>query len=345
MSSSEPEQDLLWTTAEWQREAHEWIAQHLSAAGRGITGPIEQPHIRPWATAFRVPASGGDVWFKAVAPRLRHEARLTEFLWSLLPGHTPDIIATDHRRGWLLLEDLGSPLRPHIRSFEDLRWWDQSLNLYADLQKAAAFRSEELVATGVPDRRDEGLHHEWEELLGDVDRLRIGEEECLSREHFDLAVRLWGEIAALLAELDDVGLPNTIVHDDLHDHNVFLVGEEGKQRIILADWGDSSFANPLCTLTVLLSSMAYQRGVEVDAPAIVAVEERYLSHWEDHASMAQIREGATIAKRIGMLHRALTWRNAILSAPHQSVSEYADAVPGWLDGFVETFEERSDHVE
>ena len=32
--------------------------------------------MRPWATAIRIPTSGGTVWFKATIPVLAHEAFL-----------------------------------------------------------------------------------------------------------------------------------------------------------------------------------------------------------------------------------------------------------------------------
>ena len=54
-----------WTDPAWRAEVDAWVGTRLEELGLGITGPVEQPHIRPWATALRIPTDGGDVWFKA----------------------------------------------------------------------------------------------------------------------------------------------------------------------------------------------------------------------------------------------------------------------------------------
>lgn len=203
-------------------------------------------------------------------------------------------------------------------------------------QKNAAVGIDDLAATEIPDRRLSPLRKQWDELINDTDRLVIDQHDrdYISGAHYNRALEMWPEISKLLEELESVGLPDTVVHEDLHDANIFLKGN----TIILSDWGDACISNPLCTLTVFLSSMTYRLGLSTDAPEIVAVQDRYLERWEDYASRTQLAEAAKIAIRIGMLHRSLTWRNTIISAPEMSVSEYADHPSGWLAEFVESFD-------
>ena len=49
----------LWTDVCWLETAHEWIHARVDESGANITGPIEQPHVRPWATVLRVPTEDG----------------------------------------------------------------------------------------------------------------------------------------------------------------------------------------------------------------------------------------------------------------------------------------------
>ena len=231
------------------------------------------------------------------------------------------------------MEDMGETLRSYNSATVGFYRIDEALELYADLQKLTATRIDDLSATGIPDRRLTPLRIQWDELIGDTERLRIDQPDCISRAHYDRALVVWPEISRLIEELVSVGLPDTVVHEDLHDANIFIKGN----KIILSDWGEACISNPLCTLTVLLRSMAYQRDLKIDAPEIVEERDRYLEHWEEFASRAQLLEAAEIAVRIGMLHRSLTWRNAIISAPEESTSEYADYPSGWLDEFIETF--------
>jgi len=329
-------QHLQWVSDEWHTDVRHWIDSQLARVGLQVTGPIEQPHTRPYATAIRIPTQNRPVWFKATTQGLGYEVQLTRFLSDLLPQHTPSLIASDDERCWMLMEDMGETLRSRISTVADLYWMDKALELYADLQKMAAVRIDDLSATGIPDRRPTPLRSQWDELIRDTDRLFIDQYDydCISGAHYHRALEMWPEISRLLEELESVGLPDTVVHEDLHDANIFIKGNS----IILSDWGEACISNPLCTLTVFLRSMAYQRGLNIDAPEIVAVRDRYLEHWEEFASRAQLVEAAKIAVRIGMLHRSLTWRNTIISAPEESVSDYADRASGWLDGFIETFD-------
>lgn len=329
-------QHLQWVTDEWHTDARHWIDSQLAHVGLQVTGPIEQPHIRPWATAMRISTQNRTIWFKATTQGSGYEVRLTLFLSDLLPQHTPSLIASDNERCWMLMEDMGETLRSRTSTVYDLYRMEKALELYAELQKIAAIRIDDLSATGIPDRRLTPLRIQWDELIRDTDRLFIDrpDADCISRTHYNRALVMWPEISRLVKELESVGLPNTVVHEDLHDANIFIKGN----AIILSDWGDACISNPLCTLTVFLRSMAHQRGLKKDAPKIVALRDRYLEQWEDFASRAQLLEAAKIAVRTGMLHRSLTWRNTIISAPEESVSEYADYASGWLDEFIETFD-------
>jgi len=324
---------LRWTNPDWLSSVHDWITAQLKAHGRGAIGEIVQPHIRPWSTAIRIPTADGPVWFKAVTDALAHEAALTSFLADLMPEHSPRVIAVEPSEGWFLAEDLGEKLRARINTVADLRWLHRAVDIYAGLQQRVAERFEELIRTGIIDRRPPALKPQWEELLADTDSLMIGRPDGISEERYRVALGLWPRIEELIMESDRAGLPHTVVHEDLHDANVFVLGD----RLIIADWGDSCIANPLTTLTVLLRSAAHRQGLPETAPEILAIRDRYLANWPEYAPVAELRRAADAAVRIGMLHRSLTWRNAIMSAPAEHTAEWADAVPGWLDEFLVTF--------
>ena len=125
-------EDLIWTDPEWLAETHEWIMDSLDRAGLTLMGPIEQPHVRPWATALRLPTAQGVVWFKAAAPPWDHEAAVLRVVGSLAPSLLPTVLASystsTHATcggqfapqdmcpgldGFLGIEDLRRPLDPH----------------------------------------------------------------------------------------------------------------------------------------------------------------------------------------------------------------------------------------
>jgi hypothetical protein len=54
-----------WSSPAFLDEATDWIDEQLLAHGLERTGRVEQPHLRPWATALRAETTGGPVWLKA----------------------------------------------------------------------------------------------------------------------------------------------------------------------------------------------------------------------------------------------------------------------------------------
>ena len=197
-----------WTDPRFLEEATAWILQWVEP-----TAPIEQPHVRAWSTVLRVPTAAGDLFFKANAPMAAHEAAILEQLTPLAPDCLPEVVALDTERRWLLLRDGGARLREQPAEGA----WIDVVRRYADLQRASARSADALVAAGVPDRRAAMLPALYESLGGDP---RIVDE--------------------LLTELEPVGLPETIQHDDLHDGQVFL--RDGRTRIL--DWGDACVSHP-----------------------------------------------------------------------------------------------------
>jgi aminoglycoside phosphotransferase (APT) family kinase protein len=89
-----------------------------------------------------------------------------------------------------------------------------------------AGRIDELLAAGVPDRRF------------DADRFARVAEPFL--DEIDGLAALLDTLPARFAAIAACGLPDTLVHGDLHPGNVRA---DGDQRVIV-DWGDATVAHP-----------------------------------------------------------------------------------------------------
>jgi hypothetical protein len=96
-----------WSSPAWLAEATDWIDEQLIAHGLERTGRVEQPHLRPPATALRTETSRGPVWLKAPGPGTASEVALYAILARVVPdaGLTP--LAIDRERAWVLLPDGG----------------------------------------------------------------------------------------------------------------------------------------------------------------------------------------------------------------------------------------------
>jgi hypothetical protein len=267
-----------WTDPRWLAEAHAWIRERAE-----VTGPIEQPHVRPWGTVLRAPTAGGPIWFKANIPSMAYEAGAVGVLARERPDLVPALLGVDLERGWMLMADAGERLREVVERERDLSRWLDVLPLYASLQIDVAPHAEELLALGVPDHRLAVLP----EKAADIPDLR----DDLPRIE---------ELAALLGAYE---IPETIQHDDLHDAQVFL--RDG--RPLFFDWGDACIAHPFLSMSVTLEGLIGWGLEDVQhSEDLTPYRDAYLGAFEVYPPSTELGEALDVALRLGWISRVLT---------------------------------------
>lgn len=267
-----------------------WIESHVE-----VTGEIEQPHLRPWATALRVPtAEGVVVWFKAALAPCAFEPALLQLLQPLAPDVVTDVIAARPEAGWMLMADAGE------RAREQPIAWGPVMRRYAELQIAAAEHAEEMLQLGVTDERNPRFEPLVEELYPYL--------TTETRER--LRARL-PQVLDSLATLDS--LPPTIEHGDLHDANVFV--RHGHARIL--DWGDANVAHPFLSLTVEMDSSA---------------RPEYFEPWTAFAPLGELERQAAVVEEHRYLLRAVNWLKVVALDRDRVVQGIEDRVGWFFDG-------------
>lgn len=324
------DRELPWARADWFEQASAWIQVELARHAIELTGAIEQPHIRPWSTVLRVPTNQGDLYFKATAPVLAHEPALTQALAVWRPDCMLQLLATDLDRGWLLMRDAGATLRSQIQSVADLHLWQPILTRYAEVQIEMISRADELLALGTLDRRLATLPAQYECLLADTDALLIDQKDGLTGDEYRRLRELVPEFAAMCERLASYQIPETLHHDDFHDANIFV--RDG--RFVFSDWGESCVAHPFFTLLVTLRGVAYRLQLDDHAPELAQLRDVYLAPFQRFGSPERLREAFVLANRVAMVCRVLTWYRVVSSLDAALKAEYADAVPGWLQEFL-----------
>jgi hypothetical protein len=221
-----------------------------------------------------VPTADGDLFLKQEQPLQQYEVPLTVALFSRWPDRVPEVVAADIERSWLLTRDGGV----RIADSGAFDAFPRALELYGELQVGEVAHVDEFLAMGLRDlrlpvvidlyepffERDHGLEPD------EVARLRA------------LAPRF----RELCAELEALGLPASIQHDDLHEWNVFVRGD----RVALYDWGDASVGFPLW------SWLKPSGALEQAEPSRTA----YLSAWQSFASEKQLRRALELAAPTGL---------------------------------------------
>ena len=323
---------LPWTQPGWREQAIAWIQSELERRDILVVGVIEQPHLRPWSTVLRVPTSLGDYYFKATSPLLAHEPALTQWLAEQRPDCIAPVLAVDHDRGWMLMPDGGTTLRAVIQADRDIRHWELALPIYAQFQIDMAAQLDQLLALGCLDYRLAGLPARYAALLKHTQALIIDQPDGLTSEQYARLQALAPQFAEMCAQLAAYGIPETLHHDDFHDGNIFL----GADGFRFFDWGESCAAQPFYTLVVGLRGIANRFGLAEDAPELRRLRDIYLEPWTRYASGAHLLEACSLAKQIGSFCRALTWHHVVASLASPLREEQQDAVPGWLQVFLNT---------
>ena len=231
--------------ADWRQEAEAWIRAQLDLHGDTLSGPIEQPRVRPWSTQLTVPTAGGRLWFKANCAAFAFEPRLHDELSRLAPDSVDGPYATQPDQGWLLTRDRGSTLGDsHEPTVDD---WRLVLGEAAELQRTMAAEPETVLATGLPDCSPATVVDRFDRLLEILADLP---EDDPSHLDADLGSRLRTQRPALVdavATLEESSLPSTWQHGDIHPWNVFAVAP-GSLRIF--DFGDGQWAHAAELLSV-----------------------------------------------------------------------------------------------
>ena len=313
-----------WTDRNWLGEAHAWIDEGIAGLGARRTGVIEQPHVRPWSTAMRVPTTAGELWFKANIPLLAYEARVVENLAAVRPDLVPALVRVEQDRGWMLVHAGGELLREVVARERLLDRWLDVLPLYAELQLDAASRADELVALGVPDLRLAGLPQIYSELVEEAEGVALEDRERLVERSDD--------VAAICRALAELGVPETIQHNDLHDANVLVSGD----GYLVFDWGDSCISHPFTTMSVTMEGLLAWGLDDVEGSVdTTPFRDAYLEPYTARLGRERLEEAMAAALRLGWICRAAVTRPLALALDGEQRERELDAVRTHLRMFLD----------
>ncbi|MET0862723.1 MAG: phosphotransferase, partial [Nakamurella sp.] len=304
----------IWSSPEWQDAAVAWMDEQLLTAGIQRTGPVQHPHIRPWATVIRAPTSTGVVWLKATGPGTSFEVRLYPLLAALVPDDVLTPIAADPHRGWILLPDGGPSIGERLTGPALGEALVAALVQYAHLQVTLADHTSELLATGVSDMRPAVMPERFEQVL------EIGHQEVArsglpaDRAQLQRVAGLRGVVVDWCAELAESRLPPSLDHNDLHPWNI-LTG--AADHPLFYDWGDSVLAHPFAAMLVPLGFVRELFDVPLDDPLFQRARDGYLDVFRQLAPGEDLVSTLETACRVAKIARVLTWERALVAAREQ----------------------------
>ncbi|MET7832087.1 aminoglycoside phosphotransferase family protein [Micromonospora sediminicola] len=224
---------LPWAEAGGPEDSVAWATDELRRLGRPVTAVTQQ---RTWnlSAIWRLDTPLGPAWLKQLPPFARHEPAVLHWLLS-----TPE---AGGRVEVLAVGGEGRVLVGHVPG-EDRYGAGESERMaiaagHHAVQVRAVGEVDRLVAVGVPDLRGAGLGRWIRERLAGHDVTAAG--------------RLLDGLDDRLARVRDCGLPDTLVHGDLHPGNVR--GDESRRVVI--DWADAFVGHPAFDILRLTEDLA-----------------------------------------------------------------------------------------
>jgi hypothetical protein len=247
-----------------------------------------------------VPTSVGTLYFKHPVPGLAHEARVIKILACRRPELVTEVLVADDE-GRMLMRDGGVQLSTLVDHELDLRYWEEALPLYAELQIDASGDVDELIAAGVPDYRIAVLPDLYEELLSEPELLGVERPDGLTGGEYRSLRALAQELRAACEELAAHRVPETIQDNDLSNGSIFLAN--GSYRFL--DWGDAAVSHPFFTLTVTLRVIEYVHGLPPGSAEIERVRDAYVEPFTRFEPREVLVPLAVAARRTGQVSKAL----------------------------------------
>ena len=250
-----------------------WIHEALGWVGRAasITPNDEVCEVQQWnasSTAFLLRLSsqkGTSFWLKAVDPAESAEYRITLTLGSVFSGYLPKVIASHDEWGAWLMEDGGPSADDGLMETKAIRTMSRRL---AELQGASMPHLEKLLNCGCSDWR---LEHVRNRI---APALPLLEEAMAAQDLHGLAKfgrRRLEELCEATEEacyrLDTIGIPDTLIHNDLQLENV-IGGTAGCHFI---DWDQAGIGNPFLAFE--------QLRVQLPDSMIASLVSGYRSWW------------------------------------------------------------------
>lgn len=202
-------------------ESTGWAIAALEALGSPGAVAVQQ---RTWnlSAIWRLDTGGTPVaWLKQTPRFLSHEPAVLGLVSGVAPGLVPPLLAAGEQ---------GRALLAHVPGKDgygaDAEVCAEIAAEFHPVQLHFAGRVDELLATGMPDRR-----------------LAVEPFAAAAEPFLDEIVGLPGLLEGLpqrLAEVAACGLPDTLVHGDLHPGNTRV----GSGSPVLMDWADASVSHP-----------------------------------------------------------------------------------------------------
>jgi aminoglycoside phosphotransferase (APT) family kinase protein len=308
-----------WFRMAWYDEADAWIDRELAARGRSRIGPTVPAKVWSLSAVLEVPSAPTPVWLKASCRHFHAEPALTRLVADILPEHAPPTIAADDERAWLLMEGVPGA-DEELTDFDPPHLGRTAARIAATLHLRSLDHLEAIEGVGVPVRGLTDTMHGFDEIL-----VSSAELDQLTREEVATVRALRGDVHAVIEELAALGLPDTLVHGDLHPGNIARQGD----ALVFYDWSDAAVTHPLLDLAHLTRGMS--------DPERDAARAAYAEVWRAAYPDVDFGRGLELATQVNAIYQMVTFEQIYRAQEDASYWEMRGVVARSLRRLPERF--------
>jgi hypothetical protein len=284
-----------WSEPAWLKRTGDWLVTHLG--GEAIR-EIHQVRVNATGTVLKVTGCMGAFFLKALPPFLAYETRLLATLHEKLPNVCANLLQVDRDKNFHITFAIdGVPLE----TINELKKWKLALASVTQMQIAASQHLGDLRRAGVPFQTMKNLYGSLEASLCFLLSMGASAPNRLNRAERKLIPVLTAKVRDDLECLGACGLPQTIIHGDLNESNVFLT-TTGRAKFI--DWSFSRLGHPFFALENCLFS-TFQGGHRM-FNVHEQLRAAYIEPWQAYASRKLLFSGLRAAHRLIPLEAAIS---------------------------------------
>ena len=200
--------------------------------------------------------------------------------------------------------------------------WIEALRGVAALQRAWIGSAHEVSAAGGQTRPLERLASAVPDML---DRDDLGDR--MTPEVRAAWVAAEPRLVDACAALIDVGLPDTLIHGDLHPENVVIT----PSGYLIVDWSDAAVGNPFVDLATFLVRTN-------DRDLRRRLLEAYVDGWEGICDRARLDAAGDLAMTVGALYQVATYQALLPALDVPDRAQFAGGDVAWAKRALDALE-------
>ena len=300
-----------WQQSDWLLPANKWVSEQLALLSIDTSQKLQE--VSGWALGqvYKQTCSQGDFYFKATAllPLFSNEAQVNKKLAKLFVNKVPEVVAINADKQWMLTTDFGGGLPENA----DKKHWQLAFGEFAKLQIAAIEHTETIKQHGCLSRHANYTLVQLTEYFSDTEIVNHLPEQVTSAR-----VQILAEVEQSIIALEQLAIPNTLVHGDLHIENIASTNN----GYLFFDWSDACIAHPFVDGTYI-----YRMDESEDKQAII---DAYLTPWREMFAKDIVDKAWQLAEIVCYAHQAVTYASMI---KHMSVQDTKPIYQSFINAF------------